>query len=196
MSNWVIDKEFGFDYGHRVWSQTLVDEFSMGHQCVCRHLHGHRGKLNIFLEGEELTRGMVTDFHHLNWLGHFIDDNIDHKFILDLNDPWFKNIINGEVHDVGGEQRLFISGERRLRLKPVFVPNTTHCAGWNLDVDHLSGPEEEFYEGFFLVNFLPTSEALCEWIAKCAEVKMERLGIKIQRVEWSETPKSRATYVL
>ena len=81
-----------------------------------------------------------------------------------------------------------------LQLVPVYVPNTEHLAGYNLDISNLSGPEEEFYEGFFLVDFLPTSENLCKWIYECAQVKMARLGIKVQRVEWNETPKSRSTY--
>ena len=196
MSNWVIDKEFNFCYGHRVWSQQLVKEFCASDDfCTkCRHLHGHEGKLNVFLEGNTLERGMVTDFKHLGWLKNFLDDNVDHKFIIDMSDPWFEHLLHGQIREVGGEQRLFIVGDRALRLKPIFVPNTTHCAGWTLDVDALTGAEQEVYEGFFLVNFIPTSENLCKWVYDCIVAKMSRLDVNVQRVEWNETPKSRSTY--
>ena len=91
---WEISKEIGFDYGHRVHNQSLNKEYSVDDDCVCKHLHGHRGTLQVFLSGDELVKGMVTDFKHLNWFQKFIDDNIDHKFIIDRNDPWFDNIIN------------------------------------------------------------------------------------------------------
>jgi 6-pyruvoyltetrahydropterin/6-carboxytetrahydropterin synthase len=64
---WEIRKEIGFDYGHRVWSQKLNKEFSIDGECVCRHLHGHRGSVYFYLAGDHLDpQGMVTDFKHLN----------------------------------------------------------------------------------------------------------------------------------
>lgn len=201
MSKWIIDKEFGFDYGHRVWSQKLNHEFATDEQKpVCRHLHGHRCKLNVFLEGDELTRGMVTDFHHLNWVKKFLDAHLDHKFILDMNDPWFNNIINGSFEPVASEPTKVLkipsnsSAVRYLKPKPVPIPNTDHWMGYELDTSELNGPEQEFYEGFFLVDFLPTSEHLCKWIFDGIQTKMRRLNIKVQRIEWNETPKSRSTY--
>ena len=221
MSKWVIDKQFDFCYGHRVWSQQLTEEFcETGDYCTkCRHLHGHQGELHVFLEGEELERGMVTDFKHLGWLKNFIDDNIDHKFVIDRNDPWFDNIVNGRLstaeytvargqaaYPVPGQhpgddfhiierEVLRLSNDTVLKLIPVYVPNTEHLAGYNLDISDLSGPAQEFYEGFFIVDFLPTSENLCKWVFDCAQIKMSRLNITVSRVEWFETPKSRSSYI-
>ena len=218
---YVIDKSFSFCYGHRVWSQQLEEEFcEVGDYCTkCRHLHGHEGKLHVYLESTELTRGMVTDFKHLGWLKDFLDNVIDHKFILDTNDPWFDNIVNGfirpnekvvkkgdleypvagrslndEVH-VKNIEVLSIPNGRMLELLPIYVPETKHLAGYVLDVSRLSGPEQEFYEGFFLVDFVPTSENLCKWIHSCIHPKMMRLNIHCTKVEWSETLKSRATFI-
>ena len=90
---WKISKEFDFCYGHRVWSQTLNTEFSLDGCLKCRHLHGHQGKILVYLEASELNNGMVTDFKHLNWFKQFLDDTLDHKFILDINDPLFSTLL-------------------------------------------------------------------------------------------------------
>ncbi len=87
---WEIAKQFDFCYGHRVWSQTLDVEFSMDSCLACRHLHGHQGRLMVYLSSDKLENGMVTDFHHLNWFKHFLDSTLDHKFIIDINDPLFQ----------------------------------------------------------------------------------------------------------
>jgi len=84
---WKISKEFEFDFGHRVWSQSLNKEFSLENSCKCRFFHGHRGKIVVFLSSESLTNGMVTDFKHLNIFKKFVDDVLDHKFIFDIKDP-------------------------------------------------------------------------------------------------------------
>ena len=67
-------------------------------------------------------------------------------------------------------------------------------AGYNLDVSLLSGPEEEFYEGFFIVDFLPTSENLSKYLYDVAHAKMSKIDVKVARVDWFETPKSRSSY--
>jgi len=234
---WVIDKQFSFCYGHRVWSQQLIGDYcETGDACCkCRHLHGHEGLVHVFLEADELERGMVTDFKHLGWLKNFLDDNLDHKFIIDRNDPWFEKIINGRltvveryamtgpvaeletipVLDISGKEpeqppvpsvvNNYNEGwvqpapERYIPLMPSYVPGTEHLGGYNLDVvglvgENLEGPEEEFYEGFFIVDFLPTSENLSKWVFDCVKAKMDLINVKTNRVDWFETPKSRSSY--
>ena len=90
---WEISKEFDFCYGHRVWSQSLNVEFSLDSCLMCRHLHGHQGKVIVYLKSDTLKSGMVTDFKHLNWFKKFLDDVIDHKFIIDINDPLFATLL-------------------------------------------------------------------------------------------------------
>lgn len=92
--NWDISKSFEFDYGHRVWSQKLNSEYSLDNKLACRHLHGHRGKVIVHLTSKKLENGMVTDFKHLNFFKKFLDDNVDHKFIFDINDPMIPTIFN------------------------------------------------------------------------------------------------------
>lgn len=90
---WKISKSFDFCYGHRVWSQELNPDYSLDSCLKCRHLHGHQGQVVIYLEAQKLENGMVTDFKHLSWFKAFLDDVLDHKFIIDINDPLFETLI-------------------------------------------------------------------------------------------------------
>ena len=176
---WIIDKTFEFCYGHRVHTQTLNGEYAADLKCACRHLHGHEGKMQVFLTAPQLDHtGMVTDFRHLEWLKKWINTYIDHQFIIDKNDPLYSKIV----------------GERGL--VPVLVPDTDHVAGYHLDLTGLeeNTPEYEYYEGFMVVDFVPTSEHLSSWMADLVEVKMKKLGVKVHSIEWWETPKSRSVF--
>lgn len=178
----VIDKTFEFCYGHRVWTQKLNGEYAADLKCACRHLHGHEGKMQVFLEspaGVLDPTGMVTDFRHLEWLKKWINEYIDHQFILDQHDPLYAQLI----------------GNRGL--VPVTVPGTDKIAGWNIGLENVAAntPEYEYLEGFLVVDFVPTSENLSSWMAELVEAKMKSLGVTVQRIEWWETPKSRSTFI-
>lgn len=177
---WTIDKEFGFDYGHRVHTQKLNTEFSIDDACVCRHLHGHRGKVHVYLTAGGLDpQGMVTDFKHLGWLKKFLDDTVDHKFLIHSEDPLYNKIVG-----------------RDIELVPVLVPGTTHVACFAPDMTSFTPgtPDFEYYEGLVIVNFIPTSEYLSKWLFEVAHEKMKKLGVTVSRVDWWETPKSKSTY--
>lgn len=181
MNKFVISKTFEFCYGHRVHTQTLNSEYADDLKCACRHLHGHEGKVMIHLTADQLDNtGMVTDFRHLEWLKKWINTYVDHQFVLDGNDPLYNQIIG-----------------KGVPLVSVHVPDTDYVAGYHIDQQYyqdFSGPEQEYYEGFMIVDFVPTSEKLSEWMAKLVEVKMNRLGVRVERVEWWETPKSCSIY--
>lgn len=222
---WTIDKQFSFCYGHRVWSQQLEHEYCERGDVntKCRHLHGHEGLVHVYLESSTLERGMVTDFKHLGWLKNFLDDTIDHKFILDYHDPHFQKIINGklsgqlrttEEHPLGIENdyvtitSLNLPNDRGmtryLPLIPITVPGVDKVLGYRVDTSasyslrpevqyFVEGPEKEFYEGFVIVDFVPTSENLCRWLFEVASAKMAGLGIKVAKLDWWETAKSRSS---
>lgn len=178
--SWEIDKTFEFCYGHRVWSQQLNDKFSDDLKCACRHLHGHEGKVQVFLFGEELNdTGMVTDFRHLEWLKKFINTTIDHQFILDKHDPLYDKLVGSNT-----------------ALIPIYTPDTNHVVGYKIDLSTFTPgtSEYEYNEGLFIVEFVPTSENLSKWIAEIVDVKMAELGVAVSKVDWWETPKSRSTY--
>lgn len=74
-----VTQEIEFCYGHRL----------LNYEGKCRHLHGHNGKAVIVMESESLDeRGMVVDFKEIkNSLRTWIDDELDHRMILNENDP-------------------------------------------------------------------------------------------------------------
>lgn len=171
---WKISKSFDFCYGHRVWSQELNPEFSLDSCLKCRHLHGHQGQIIIYLEANKLQDGMVTDFKHLNWFKSFLDDVLDHKFILDINDPLLPTLLPHYNKDE------FISFEQGYML-----PDLTKIKDEELCI-------KEMYEGYVIVDFVPTSENLSAWFLEIAQKKMEKLEVKVASVEFAETPKSKS----
>jgi len=175
---WEISKSFNFCYGHRVWTQELNKEFSLDSQCKCRHLHGHEATVDVTLRSNELDKsGMVTDFKHLNWLKQWLDDYVDHKFIMDKNDPLYTTMFKLNRDDVS--------------LVPV---NVKGYVGYVFEKrDKEEGYLSEYYEGFFIVDFPPTSENLSKWIYEFAKIKMKPL-CEVSSVTWHETPKSVSVY--
>jgi len=74
-----VSQNIEFCYGHRL----------LNYSGKCRHLHGHNGKAVIVLEGEALDdRGMLVDFSDIkNSVRTWIDNELDHRMILNENDP-------------------------------------------------------------------------------------------------------------
>ncbi len=173
---WNISKEFDFCYGHRVWSQELNIEFALDDCLVCRHLHGHQGKVIVHLEANELKAGMVTDFKHLNWFKAFLDKTLDHKFIIDINDPLFETLLPHFK-----DKKNLISHDEGF-LRP--------------DMNHVKDEEshiQEMYEGYIIVSYVPTSENISTWLLKIVQKKMKKLNVKVSHLEFLETPKSKST---
>jgi 6-pyruvoyltetrahydropterin/6-carboxytetrahydropterin synthase len=186
---WVIDKSFDFCYGHRVHNQRLDSNFTeSGDTCLaCRHIHGHQGQVKVFLtsNGDNVKNtGMVTDFKHLGWFKNFLDDTLDHKFIMDIEDPLFKS-----------EFPLCKNLTNVYKMKEGFhIPNLTEIYKL-LETENLNSDEfraiQEKYEGAVFVDFVPTSENLCAWLLEICQKKMSTLpGVEVVAVEFWETPKS------
>ena len=168
-----ISKEFDFCYGHRVHNQKLNKEYSIDDQCVCRHFHGHQGKLIVELSAMDLNNGMVTDFKHLNWFKKFIDENIDHKFIMDINDPIIPSLpfINISQYQHADED-YYILPNRNPKTPAI----------------------KDVVEGLIFVDFVPTSENLSRWFFKIINNKMSKIGVTVTKVVFKETPKTSAHY--
>jgi len=191
MSKFRIAKQFDFCYGHRVWSQTLNKEYSLDNRCVCRHLHGHQGKIILTLEGRRLQDGMITDFKHLNWFKKFLDDTLDHKFIVDTHDPLFDKI-------VPPPSACVFTKCPDLEDKEIWQLDW-HAEGYaTISEDLLRilvATNRDLLEGFVIVKFVPTSENLSRWLLGIAKLKMEQIDVQVTRLQFFETPKSQSLYI-
>ena len=187
-----ISKEFNLEFGHRVHTQSLNHDFCAKGDTkhACRFLHGHSGIVTVSLEADKVDRrGMVTDFKELGWFKDFIDDNLDHKFIIDRNDPLFTALVS----DILPQQKMLFKGVNVEDSNGYYKPVGTIV---NLDLMDIK-PETPIYElleGYFIVDFVPTSENLSKWLFDIVQYKMKDLKVKVSEVSWKETAKSIARY--
>lgn len=191
---WQISKEFSFCYGHRVWVQKLNESFCAkgDTKTKCRHLHGHEGLVRVVLKGDKLNpQAMLCDFKEIGWLKDFLDNLIDHKFILDTNDPEAGSMLRGNIIN----NFLYVDSGEILPLLPAHIPGIVGSPiGRTIDTTMLMGSQKEIYDGYFLVDFIPTSENLAFWLFTIVKWKMAELGVETARIEWNETPKSQAVF--
>lgn len=179
---WTISKKFEFDYGHRVWSQELDRAASGMTENKCRHLHGHRGVVEVSISGDQLDeKGMVTDFNNLNWLKRYIDDTIDHKTILDVEDPMLEQFLSEADIDfletdveAGFFSKVLQSDQEKNTIKG------------------------EYLSSFVFMKGVPTSENLAKVFAdivgdKIAQLKSQN-DIWLNQITFWETPKSKSVY--
>ncbi|MBI4398839.1 MAG: 6-carboxytetrahydropterin synthase [Candidatus Omnitrophica bacterium] len=78
MAVYQVTKIIHFCYGHRL----------LHYDGMCRHPHGHNGKVEITLESPKLDhRGMVVDFSDISKrIKTWIDKTLDHRMILNRED--------------------------------------------------------------------------------------------------------------
>ena len=183
--NWKITKEFNLSYGHRVWSQVLNPEFSIDSKCACRHLHGHNMTVLVTLLGTELRAGMITDFKHLNWFKKWLDDFLDHKFIMDKSDPELNHIFSCVAFN---SEEEFLQNFQKQEFN-LFTPNMRRFDN-----------HREIYEGLVIVPFIPTSELLSMWFYNIVSKKMEKIlkenFAQVDSVRIFETSKSSSQFSL
>jgi 6-pyruvoyltetrahydropterin/6-carboxytetrahydropterin synthase len=181
MYKWVIDKEFHFEMGHRVWAQKLEHEhLSLSTECACKHLHGHSYAIKVFLGADNLDNSsMVTDFKNLNFMKQFVDDVLDHKFMIDINDPNF-SLITGS--DLTADDIAFT---KKNSYSTIFnLGGYSPVANENILLHRNS---------FVVVTFVPTSENICKFLFEYAQEKLGDIA-KVTAVELWETRKSHCRY--
>jgi 6-pyruvoyltetrahydropterin/6-carboxytetrahydropterin synthase len=174
---WEISKEFGFEFGHRVWKQKLNPSFSLDSTCACRYLHGHFGRVVVSLFGDKLDdQNMITDYKHLNWFKKFLDTYLDHKFLFDKEDPILEFILG----DLWRDQSTYLF----------------HNEGFWLVLSRLdmSLCRKELFGGIVLLPFVPTSERLSVWFYNIVSTKMKEIGVEVSSVQFCETVKSQCKY--
>ena len=177
--NWEISKAFNFEMGHRVWAQKLEHpELSIDTSCSCRRLHGHSYTVKVCLSANELdNQGMILDFKNLNFMKVFFDEKLDHKFMLDINDPLFCQITNSNLDFT--ELTNFT--------------NFTNFVDFAKAQQYMLPENDEFYSSFVLVNCVPTSENICKHIKHYAQEQIKHVAT-VSAVELWETAKSYCRY--
>lgn len=176
-----IGKDFNFCFGHRVWSQQLDRILSEDAEYKCRHLHGHEGIITVSLIAAELELGMVTDFTNLTWFKTFIDKFLDHKFIMDLDDPLRPHLL--PAHDT------FQIDDREGYIA------YTEYGFWTPNLAIVQSREmKELYGSYVIVPFIPTSENLSKWFFKIVEKRMTTKRVKVESVVFRESAKSFAKF--
>lgn len=192
MSKWIISKEFGFCYSHRVFVQKLREDFcgAGDMMCKCRFLHGHQGLVRIAVEGGELNKQkMLCDFKELGFVNDFLDKYLDHKCLVGREDPLFNMMVTNYILEANRESPA------NIQELPINMRGCSTIAAHILDTTKLpESPLKEYLDSIVIVDIVPTSEALAEWIFKLVKEKLDTINVKISRVDWEETPKSRATY--
>jgi len=122
-----------FDTGHRV----------ARHESKCRHLHGHRYRLTVEVEGpvkddNSPEHGMVIDFGRVKDALMVIHDEWDHRFLVGVDDELLPKLLLSPglvVLDVQptAENMAAIAAKRiadllpDLQVKSVRLQETTAC---------------------------------------------------------------------
>ena len=78
-SNYIIEKDFGW------WPAAHRQYLHAGR---CFNVHGHEYKIQVeFGCSEPDEQGFVLDFGKLKFIKNYLNDNVDHGFFVDENDP-------------------------------------------------------------------------------------------------------------
>ena len=84
-----VSREFEFSYTHRLWR----------YDGKCGNLHGHNGVVRVTLAQESLDEsGLSVDFHQMkHTIESWVEENWDHKTILNTADPLMPILVNAGV---------------------------------------------------------------------------------------------------
>lgn len=196
MSGLHITKKINFVAGHRVHSQNLPK--SLGPN-KCRFLHGHEYMLELFITSDLDESGMVLDFTFFNYLNDFIQRFIDHKFILDINDPlfdsitgvnnrldWSRCLVYYTITEIDGKIELVSTDKEKF----LFSKFNSYYAEFS----------NEHKQSFIFVDFVPTAENLCNWFVKIFD-RMKTIGlipakIQLSKIRLYETQKAYVELIL
>lgn len=194
-----ISKNFLFDYGHRVHSQNLNTEASCSAKHKCRQLHGHSGKIKLILTADKLDdQGMVTDFNNLAWFKEWVDKYLDHKFLIDINDPAITMLVPGMKYMEQNLQNHFDADTASfLHMSEIHSEDFIFA----LAKDSLI---EEVQESFTFIDRVPTSENLAYLIYRAVDKGLRKLkligkgsenNLRVKSVQFFETEKTSSTYI-
>lgn len=197
MSEMRITKKINFVAGHRVHSQNLPK--SLGPN-KCRFLHGHEYMLELFITSDLDESGMVLDFTFFNYLNDFIQRFIDHKFILDINDPLFDSITGVTRNRLDWSKCLVYYTITEIDGKIELVSTDKEKSLFSKFNRYYEEFNNEHKQSFIFVDFVPTAENLCNWFVKIFD-RMKTIGlipakIQLSKIRLYETQKAYVELIL
>jgi 6-pyruvoyl-tetrahydropterin synthase len=133
---------------------------------------------------------MLVDYVNLNFLKKFIDEELDHKTLLDINDPWTIDFINSTRPPESRIERV------DSVLVPRLAPNQNSYSDpkfYNTTTPSKIPHHIDVNKGLVLLPFVPTSENICKWLHGIVSLSLSDFCDQIS-VSFSETPKTLATY--
>jgi len=115
-----VGKQVRWHMGHRVWTQDL------GHYTKnkCTKLHGHEYVLDIQLSvpiSAFDASGMVIDFSVLGRLKKWIDIYLDHRLMLDINDPMLEALLQPVYAYLDDNTTMLIVGIYHIPITQALV---------------------------------------------------------------------------
>ena len=111
----------------RRWVETDTGHRVPNHKSKCKHMHGHRYRWEVELEGDVVTEagvseeGMLMDFSDISKiLTERIHDVVDHAFIVYEGDE-------------DARKALAVLGDQHRTLVVPFVPTAENLAKWGFE---------------------------------------------------------------
>ncbi len=165
---------FSFSIGHREHNSNNKKE---------RWLHGHN--ITIIIE-------MIDEFIlGKDIIENFVDDVLDHKMVLDINDP-----LHGEdsIWLLNDDGELDLDTCHKMP-EGYWIPDMTQIVESMEKFGDIDTPQNkailEKYEGTVLVDFLPTSENLANWLFEVISNRIKDIdNVTVNAIELWETEKS------
>lgn len=188
-----VEKTFTADLAHRVHTQKLDSDFTENNSKIlkCRGLHGHTVSILIRLASAELVNNMVLDYNEIGWFKTLINDILDHKTLLSLDDPIYKKAIVPLIQNY---------------CTNVDLISTTWSSGkFNSYKINLSNCEDqdiyELLNSITLIDFASTSENLAEFLHSIVAERINAFNnanntnVRVHSVSYKETPSSTAVFI-
>lgn len=98
MSRYQSTKKFGpITTTHRNWHAAENQSRDSVH---CSYIHGYSRKVEVTFEGELDDKGWVYDFGHTKEMKKLLDDNWDHKVLINSDDPELPFILEAQERGV------------------------------------------------------------------------------------------------